>query len=46
MIQEYKKEDPNCKFLCVLDSLGALVAEKVLRDADKDKVASEMRGQE
>ena len=44
MIQEYKEEDPNCKFLCVLDSLGALVAEKVLRDADKDKVASEMGG--
>jgi RecA/RadA recombinase len=44
MIQDYKESDPNCKFLCVLDSLGALVAEKVLRDADKDKVASEMGG--
>ena len=45
MIQEYKEEDPNAKFLCILDSLGALVAEKVLRDAEKDKVVSEMRGQ-
>ena len=41
MIQEYKEENPDVKFLCILDSLGALVAEKVLRDADKDKVASE-----
>ena len=44
MIQEYKEENPDVKFLCILDSLGALVAEKVLRDADKDKVASEMGG--
>ena len=44
MIQEYKEENPEVKFLCILDSLGALVAEKVLRDADKDKVASEMGG--
>lgn len=44
MIQEYKQDDPNVRFLCILDSLGALVAEKVLRDADKDKVASEMGG--
>ena len=44
MIQEYKEENADAKFLCVLDSLGALVAEKVLRDADKDKVASEMGG--
>lgn len=36
-------EEPP-KFLCVLDSLGALVAEKLLTDADKGKVASEMGG--
>jgi len=39
-ITEIKKENPESKFLCVLDSLGALVADKVLRDADKGKVAS------
>lgn len=44
MIQEFKEENPEAKFLCILDSLGALVAEKVLRDAEKDKVASEMGG--
>ena len=44
MIIEYKEKDPNAKFLCVLDSLGALVAAKVLRDAEKDKVVSEMGG--
>lgn len=43
-IIEIKKENPDAKFLCVLDSLGALVADKVLRDADKGKVASEMGG--
>lgn len=43
-IQEFKEENPDAKFLCILDSLGALVAEKVIRDADKDKVASEMGG--
>lgn len=43
-ITEIKKENPEARFLCVLDSLGALVAEKVLRDADKGKVASEMGG--
>ena len=42
-IEEYKKEDPDVKFLCILDSLGALVPEKLLRDANNDKVASEMR---
>lgn len=44
MILEFKEKEPNAKFLCVLDSLGGLVAEKVLRDADKGKVASEMGG--
>ena len=44
MIMEYKEKDPEAKFLCVLDSLGALVAAKVLRDAEKDKVVSEMGG--
>ena len=43
-IQEFKKENPEVKFLCILDSLGALVPEKVIRDAEKDKVASEMGG--
>lgn len=44
MIQEYKENDPNAKFLCVLDSLGALVPEKLFRDAEKDAVKSEMGG--
>lgn len=43
MIAEYKKDNPEAKFLCVLDSLGALVPQKVLRDAANEKVASEMR---
>ena len=41
--KEFKKEDPDVKFLCILDSLGALVPEKLLKDANNDKVASEMR---
>ena len=45
MITEYKKEkDPNAKFMCVLDSLGALVPSKLFKDAEKDKVVSEMGG--
>lgn len=44
MIKEYKDNNPDCKFLCVLDSLGGLVAEKLFRDAEKDKVTSEMGG--
>ena len=44
MIAEYKKDDPNAKFLCVLDSLGALVPQKLFRDAANEKVASEMGG--
>jgi RecA/RadA recombinase len=47
-IRELRKataeDDDPPKFLCVLDSLGALVAEKLLTDADKGKVASEMGG--
>lgn len=43
-ITEIKQENPEARFLCVLDSLGALVADKVIRDADKGKVASEMGG--
>lgn len=39
-----KEDEEVPKFLCVLDSLGALVAEKLLTDADKGKVASEMGG--
>jgi len=37
-------EDEQPKFLCVLDSLGALVVDKLLTDAEKDKVVSEMGG--
>jgi recombination protein RecA len=44
MIMEYKEKDPDAKFLCVLDSLGALVPSKLFRDAEKDKVTSEMGG--
>lgn len=44
MITEYKEKDPEAKFMCVLDSLGALVSPKVFRDAEKDKVTSEMGG--
>ena len=43
MIAEYKENDPSAKFLCVLDSLGALVPQKLFRDAANEKVASEMR---
>lgn len=44
MIMEYKEKEPEAKFLCVLDSLGALVPAKLFRDAEKDKVTSEMGG--
>lgn len=46
MIKEFKEKNPDddLKFLCVLDSLGGLVAEKTLTDADKGKVAAEMGG--
>lgn len=42
-IQEFKKDNPEARFLCILDSLGALVTEKLIRDSEKDKVAGEMR---
>lgn len=42
MIMEYKEKDPDAKFLCVLDSLGGLVASKLLTDAEKGKVAQDM----
>lgn len=42
MIMEYKEKDPEARFLCVLDSLGALVASKLLTDAQKGKVAQDM----
>ncbi len=46
LIKEYKEKNPDkdMKFLCVLDSLGGLVAEKTMTDADKGKVVSEMGG--
>lgn len=44
MITEYKEKDPDARFMCVLDSLGALVSPKVFKDAEKDKVTSEMGG--
>jgi len=43
-ILAYQKEDPGFKAMFILDSLGALVAEKVHRDANKGKVVSEMGG--
>lgn len=42
MIMEYKKEDSTAKFMCVLDSLGALVPQKLFNDAAKEKVVSDM----
>ena len=42
MIAEYKKKDPDAKFLCVLDSLGALVTSKLMNDAANEKVVSDM----
>jgi RecA/RadA recombinase len=43
IIQEWKEEDPDVKFLMILDSLGALVADKLLSDAiDKGRQASDM----
>lgn len=44
MIMEYKEKEPTAKFMCVLDSLGALVPKKLFRDADKEDVKSEMGG--
>lgn len=45
-IRELKKslseDEEQPKFLCVLDSLGALVIDKLLTDAEKGKVVSDM----
>ena len=43
-IEQHKLEKPEDKFLVVLDSLGACVAEKLTTDATKGKVRSEMGG--
>lgn len=44
LYESTKQDEQKPKFLCVLDSLGALVAEKLLNDAEKGKVASQMGG--
>jgi len=44
MIEKFKEENPDYKALMILDSLGALVANKFIRDAEAGKVASEMGG--
>jgi RecA/RadA recombinase len=41
-IEEYKQTNPNAKFLCILDSLGALVPSKLITDAGKGKMVSDM----
>lgn len=42
-MEELQKIYPKFKFICVLDSLGMLVTDKVVTDAmDKDKVAGDM----
>jgi RecA/RadA recombinase len=41
-INEFKKENPDSKFLCILDSLGALVPTKLITDAAKGKQAQDM----
>ena len=42
-IEKYQKEtDPNFKCLVILDSLGGLVSEKMLLDAENDKQAQDM----
>ena len=44
-IVNYKKLNPDMKFLCILDSLGALVSKKMINDAvEKGKQVSEMGG--
>jgi len=43
-IQAYKKQNPDANFLCILDSLGALVPTKLITDAEKGKQKSEMGG--
>ena len=43
-IKKHKESNPEDKFLIIIDSLGAMVASKLLVDATKGKVASEMGG--
>lgn len=44
-IEKYQQEtDPDFKALIILDSIGGLVSEKVLLDADKDKTAGDLGG--
>ena len=44
LIERFKEENPDYKALMILDSLGALVNNKFINDAEKGKVASEMGG--
>ena len=41
-INEYKKDNPDARFLCVTDSVGALVPTKLITDAAKGKQAQDM----
>jgi RecA/RadA recombinase len=42
-IKAWQEEEPDVKFLCVLDSLGALVSNKLITDAtEKSRQASDM----
>lgn len=41
-IAEYKKKNPEAYFLCILDSLGALVPSKLYSDAEKGKQVADM----
>ena len=41
-IQEEKKDNPDAKFLCITDSVGALVPTKLITDAAKGKQAQDM----
>ena len=43
-IERFKEENPDYKALMILDSLGALVNNKFINDAEKGKVVSEMGG--
>lgn len=41
-IMDFKKETPDAEFLCILDSLGALVPEKLIKDAADGKQVQDM----
>ncbi len=41
---EEKEKNPDFKALLIMDSIGALVGEKVMRDVEKGKLASDMGG--